>query len=195
MMITTRPSEKGFSLIEVLVSLLVLSVGLFGMLAIIITSMQMNSSSVYRTIAAEQAYAMAEVLRANPTTLWTVDTSVASAFSSATPGVATTCLQSSLSGCGRGTSGANGFVQMSVAMWQTQLASLLPAGAGTVCQDSTPNDGTPTNWLCDGASGTSNNAPYVVKVCWNESRIIASSSVTGSSTSGSGGALCTYTNL
>jgi type IV pilus assembly protein PilV len=199
-MITTSSAEKGFSLIEVLVSLVVLTIGLFGILGIIITSMQMNSSSVYRTIAAQQAYAMAETLRANPTALGTASAASAVAFASATSAVVNTCLQSA--GCSRGSTGANGFVQMSISMWQAQLAAVLPYGTGTICQDGTPNDGTSANWMCDGPSGTqtptNNNAPYVVKVCWNESRIAASSSVvvsTSGGTSGSGGALCTYTNL
>lgn len=181
-------------------SLLVLTIGLFGILGTIITSMQLSSSSVYRTIAAQQAYAMAETLRANPTALGTAFPASAVAFASATSQPVNTCLQ--ISGCARGSTVANGYVQMAIYMWQAQLAAVLPSGTGTVCQDGTPNDGTPANWMCDGPSGTqtptNNNAPYVVKVCWNESRISASSSVvvsTSGVTSGAGGALCTYTNL
>jgi type IV pilus assembly protein PilV len=197
-MITSPKRGKGFTLIEVLVTLLVLSVGLFGILAVIIKSLQMNSSSVYRTIASQQAYAMAETLRANPTAVGTANAASAVAFS--TSGVAattidTTCLNAT--GCAR-----NAFIANSLYMWNQQLAALLPQGQGTICQDSTPNDGTPANWLCNGPTGTQTptdqNAPYVVKVCWNESRIAASSSVIASAsgvTSGTGGALCTYTNL
>jgi type IV pilus assembly protein PilV len=190
--LTTSANQKGFTLLEVLVSLLVLSIGLFGMLSIIITSLKMNSSSVYRTIASQQAYAMAETLRANPTAVGTVNAASAVAFSSTPAAYSATCLQSV--GCARGSTSANGYVQMSMRMWLDQLAALLPKGTGTVCQDSTPNDGTPVNWQCDGTA----NAPYVVKVCWDESRISASSSVAGTAASGywaGGSALCTYTNL
>ena len=189
---TSFTREKGFTLIEVLVSLLVLSIGLFGILAIIINSLKMNSSSVYRTIAAQQAYAMAETLRANPTALGTISPAAAVAFSTpgVTPSYTSSCLQTA--GCTRGTNATNGFVQMSLQMWQDQLAALLPQGTGTICQDSTPADGTPANWQCDGAA----NAPYVVKICWNESRIAASTTITGNGgTTGTGGALCTYTSL
>ncbi len=185
-MITTPTKEKGFTLIEVLVSLLILSVGLFGMLAVITTSLQMNSSSVFRTIAAQQAYAMAETLRANSPALGTVNAASAIAFSAETPAAQPTCLQAA--GCARGTNAANGLVQMSVWMWQQQLAAVLPSGTGTVCQDNNPSSG----FACTANA----NAPYVVKVCWNESRVAASSSVTGTGgTFGAGGALCTYTNL
>jgi type IV pilus assembly protein PilV len=199
LMITTPTKEKGFTLIEVLVSLLILSIGIFGMLAVIVTSLQMNSSSVYRTIAAQQAYAMAETLRANPTALGTANPVSSVAFSAATSAVTITCLQAA--GCTVGSTATNGFVQMALYMWQQQLALVLPSGTGTVCQDGTPNDGTSANWLCDGPSGTQTPmnplAPYVVKVCWDESRISASTAVTntGGTTSSGGGALCTYTSL
>lgn len=178
--------------------MLVLSIGLFGMLSIIITSLKMNSSSVYRSIASQQAYAMAETLRANPTSVGTVNAASAVAFSAASAGSVATCLQAA--GCARGTTTTNGFVQNSLKMWNDQLAALLPQGTGTVCQDSSPTDGTPANWLCNGPAGsqtpTDQNAPYVVKVCWSESRIAASSSVTGAGGYwAGGGALCTYTNL
>lgn len=183
--------------------MLVVSIGLFGMLSIIITSLKMNSSSVYRSIASQQAYAMAETLRANPTAVGTVSAASAVAFSTSglVPTFTLSCLQTA--GCARGTTTTPGFVQMSLKMWSDQLAALLPNGTGTVCQDSSPNDGTLANWLCNGPTGsqlpTDQNAPYVVKVCWDESRIAASSSVistgTTGGTHGTGGALCTYTNL
>jgi type IV pilus assembly protein PilV len=202
-MITTPTRERGFTLIEVLVSLLVLSIGLFGMLAVIITSLKMNSSSVYRTIASQQAYAMAETLRANPTTVGTTNTAAAIAFSTpgVTPAFTATCLQAA--GCSQGTTTTNGFVQMSLKMWQDQLAALLPQGQGITCQDNASPPAAPTsnagviNWNCSGPTiPPAQPAPYVVKVCWNESRIAASSSVTGTGgTTESGGMLCTYTNL
>lgn len=187
----TLPAEvKGFTLIEVLVTLLVVSIGIFSILAVITVSLQLNSSSVYRTIASQQAYAMAEALRANPSTLGTINSSLAVTFANpGSGGTSTTCWNAA--GCTR-----NFYVASTIDAWNKQLAALLPAGTGTVCLDSTPNDGTSANWACDGA--TNPKAPYVVKVCWNESRIAASSSVNngaGGGTSGGGGALCTYTSL
>jgi type IV pilus assembly protein PilV len=185
---TAVVKAKGFSLVEVLVTLLVVSIGLFSIMAVITVSLQLNSSSVYRTIASQQAYAMAEMLRANPTTTGTINP--ASQVTFANPGAgsaSTTCWNA---GCT-----PNTYIFTMIDAWNKQLAAVLPSGAGTVCLDSTPNDGTPANWACDGA--TTPQAPYVVKVCWNESRIAASSSVgtTGSVISGGGGLLCTYTNL
>ena len=180
-------NAKGFSLIEVLVTLLVVSIGLFSILALITTSLQMNSSSVYRTIASQQAYAMAEMLRANPVATGTINP--ASQVTFANPGTGSTSTTCWNAGCP-----PNTYIPTMLDAWNKQLAAVLPSGAGTVCLDSSPNDGTPGNWACDGAANPL--APYVVKVCWNESRIAASSSVNGSGgTTGTGGALCTFTSL
>jgi len=190
---TLPAEEKGFTLIEVLVTLLIVSIGIFSILAVITVSLQLNSSSVYRTIAAQQAYAMAEALRANPSALGTINSSLAVTFAApGTGGTSTTCWNGT--GCTR-----NFYVATTLDAWNKQLAAVLPSGTGTVCLDSSPYDGTPTNWACDGA--TNPLAPYVVKVCWNESRIAASSSVSvtggaaGGGTSATGGMLCTYTSL
>ena len=126
------------------------------------------------------------MLRANPVTLGTPDAATYKAFSApGTIAIDTTCLNAT--GCGRNT-----FVPTAIALWQQQLAAVLPQGQGTVCLDSTPNDGTPSNWKCDNAT----LAPYVIKVCWDESRLGSTSSATGNGgTSSSGGVLCTYTIL
>lgn len=186
---TMHDRAKGFTLIEVLVTMLIVSIGIFSILAVITVSLQLNSSSVYRTIASEQTAAMAEVLRANAPALGSPDTSVNKTFAvPGTPADSPLCWTGTGSGCNR-----NGFIAAAIFKWRQQLASVLPSGTGTVCLDNTPHDGTPADWKCD----NEDTAPYVVKVCWNESRIAASSSVTAASgvMTGSGGALCTFTNL
>jgi type IV pilus assembly protein PilV len=63
--------HHGFTLVETLVAILILAVGLFGMLGIVVNSVKLSSSSNFRSVAAQQAYSMAESLRANPLTLGT----------------------------------------------------------------------------------------------------------------------------
>lgn len=189
LMNSTHNRVKGFTLIEVLVTMLIVSIGIFSILAVITVSLQLNSSSVYRTIASEQTAAMAEILRTNAPALGSLDTDVDKTF--AVPGTIADyalCWSGSTSGCAR-----NDYIPTAIFKWREQLASVLPSGTGTVCRDSTPQDGTPADWLCDNAD----QAQYVVKVCWDESRIAASSSVVAASAvvTGGGGALCTATNL
>ncbi|MHB8727921.1 MAG: type IV pilus modification protein PilV [Sulfuricaulis sp.] len=56
---------RGFSLVEVLVSLLVLSIGLLGLAALQTTSLRFNRQSYQRTQATLQAYDILDRMRAN----------------------------------------------------------------------------------------------------------------------------------
>jgi type IV pilus assembly protein PilV len=57
--------HRGFSLIEVLVALLVLSIGLLGLAALQTTSLQYNTGSYFRTQATFLAYDILDRMRAN----------------------------------------------------------------------------------------------------------------------------------
>ncbi len=178
-------AQQGFSLIEALVSILILALGLLGTLGMIVNSLKLSSSSAYRTIASQQAYSMAEQIRGNPLALVVSGTN--DSFDTYSPSASATqsCLQTV--GCNRAS-----YVNTTVAMWRTQLAAALPGGNGTVCRDASPATNVPTQ----AAAGTvsawncSNSGDYVVKVCWNEQRISASSA-----TVGTGGLLCTWTTI
>lgn len=56
----------GFSLLEVLIALLVLSLGLLGLAALQVTSLKFNTESYYRTQATFLAYDIIDRMRANP---------------------------------------------------------------------------------------------------------------------------------
>ena len=59
--------NSGFSLLEVLVALVVLSIGLLGLAALQITGLKNNQSAYYRTSATVMAYDMADRMRLNRT--------------------------------------------------------------------------------------------------------------------------------
>jgi type IV pilus assembly protein PilV len=160
----TKRAQSGITLLETLIAILVLSFGMLGMLGVIINSLKLTSSSNYRTIAAQQAYSMADVLRGTPALI--------ASYAAPTAAPTSNCLTTV--GCDE-----PHLIGMQFELWLKSLATSLPSGNGTICRDSTPNDGgNPTNWKCDGAGG------YVVKVCWDETRV----SVTG-------GQYCTWTNI
>lgn len=173
---------NGDSLIEVLVAVLVLSFGLLALVALLANSLKLSSTSNYRTVAAEQATAMADLVRANPSMLTSFGGSAGP-----TAAVTTACLTTT--GCTR-----TQLVGTSFALWQERLAAMLPSGTGIICQDKTAASKATNSSGCDGnASG-----PLVVKVCWNEaSRIQASGrSSTGAALTGAGGTqTCTWTNI
>jgi type IV pilus assembly protein PilV len=151
-----RSQQSGITLIETMIAILVLSFGMLGMLSVFLNSLKITSSSHYRSIAAQQMYALSDNVRSSLPQLAVYPTASGSAVS--------TCLTTA--GCTTAE-----ITQTEVALWQTRLAAMLPSGAGTICRDSSPNDGTPGSWACDGTG------QYVIKVCWDDSRIPSSSAV------------------
>jgi type IV pilus assembly protein PilV len=61
-----RRRQTGFSLIEVLVALAVLSIGLLGLAMLQVTGMKFNSDAYFRTQATILAYDIIDRMRANP---------------------------------------------------------------------------------------------------------------------------------
>jgi type IV pilus assembly protein PilV len=181
-------NSRGFTLIETLVAILILGLGLLGMLGVIINSLKLSSSSTYRTIAGQQAYAIAEALRANPSLLATASgVAAATTFNNPTAAISASCMTVGQT-CNRATYVGNEF-----AMWQAQLKSVLPSGWGTICQDPnsppTAPDTSAANAATAPAWGCGTSGPYVVKICWDETRVSASAG------QASNGFLCTWTSL
>jgi type IV pilus assembly protein PilV len=61
----SRPRSRGFTLIEVLVSLVVLSIGLLGIGKLVLFSARANDSAYLRGQATEMAYEILDSMRAN----------------------------------------------------------------------------------------------------------------------------------
>jgi type IV pilus assembly protein PilV len=60
-------SNRGFSMVEAMVALLVLAVGMLGIAGLYVTSLRASSSALLRTQAVNLAADMADRIRANPT--------------------------------------------------------------------------------------------------------------------------------
>ena len=169
-MLAARPRLAGFSLIEVLVTLVIVSIGLLGLGSLQGYGLSMNGSSHLRLKATYKAYELADRMRANQGAL--TDATNTGYLTSVTAGncvsggagVVTNCTSS---GCTPQQIAVNDLCE-----WITDLALQLPAGAGTVCVDSTPNDGTPAAPLCDGTGTNVNGMPsvYTVKVWWTDDK-------------------------
>ena len=65
--------QSGFSLLEVLISLLIFSIGLMGLAGLQIVAMKANQNAMLRSIASEAAYGVLDQLRANPRGNFDVD--------------------------------------------------------------------------------------------------------------------------
>lgn len=58
-------SQQGFTLLEILVAIVVISLGLLGLAGLQVVSLNNNQTAQYRSIATQQAYDIADRMRAN----------------------------------------------------------------------------------------------------------------------------------
>lgn len=112
--------QKGFSLVEILISVVILSVGLLGVAALQTKSVGFNHSGELRSIAAMQAYNMLDRIRANKAGRNEGLYSNISGLSS-DPG----CSECS----------SSQIAQLDQFQWNSMNAQLLPSGQGTVSQN------------------------------------------------------------
>lgn len=173
MSIKIRPSlltrrEAGFTLIEVLVALLLVSFGLLGLAGLQSASLKVTQSSAFRSVASIRADEIAERMRTNYSgfgdgryyAIWGAPGSLPpnGGCHAEYPGGTQT---PPVSGC----SSAD-MAKDDAFIWQAYNQISLPDGFGVVCRDSTPDDGTPAAPAC-----SDDGSRVVIKVWWNESRI------------------------
>ncbi|WP_022961891.1 type IV pilus modification protein PilV [Halopseudomonas pelagia] len=113
-------APKGFSLLEVLITILLIAVGVLGMVAMQGRSIQYTNDSLHRTQAAILANEMIEIVRASPTTATTGD---AFYFSAELPSSTGDCREI----------GAASLMDDQIACWGDKVRRLLPdAGSDAV---------------------------------------------------------------
>ncbi|MGB9429799.1 MAG: type IV pilus modification protein PilV [Gammaproteobacteria bacterium] len=122
-----RASSAGFSLLEVLIGLVILSVGLLGIAALMGTTVKSNDSAYMRTQATVLAYSMIDRMHANRFTA----TGGASSYDVAMPATAATSDPTTCTGLGAGCSGGM-LAAYDVGQWEYDLAKRLPNGMGSI---------------------------------------------------------------
>ena len=132
----TIPNDKniplqshGFSLLEVLVALLVLSVGLLGLAALQTVGLKFNTQSYQRTQAVLQAYDMIDRIRANPVAKANGDYDTVTPPGYIPPSF-TDCTVSP--GCS-----PTQLAEYDVAMWNAANASFIAEGKGEISTNGT----------------------------------------------------------
>jgi type IV pilus assembly protein PilV len=118
-----RIANNGFTLLEVLIALLILSLGLMGLAGLLVVSVQTNHSAYLRTQASFLAQSIADRMRANVLGVW--NGSYAGTYTSATGGAAGGCLNGV--SCSYAQVAARDLL-----IWSNQLASFLPNPTGTI---------------------------------------------------------------
>jgi len=178
-----RSNSKGFSLLEVLITLLILAVGLLGLAGLQAQSLRFNHFAYLRGQAATLAYAMADRMRANRFAILSATGDYVGYYNEKDTGgnyqapANNGCTQTTPSGSVTNCTVA----QMAAhdrAEWNTELSQFLASGQGQICVDS---DGDPkTTPACDNlcidpsdntakACATGFIIPYVITVMWDES--------------------------
>lgn len=110
-----RRSHGGFTLVEVLVALVVLSVGMLGIAALYLDGLRAGRTALYRSTAVTLAADMADRIRANAT--------AGAAYAGTGPGAAGDCVNGDVD-CTAGELAADDWSD-----WSRQLESQLPEGA------------------------------------------------------------------
>lgn len=110
-------AQKGFSLLEVLITLIVVSVGLLGIASILVNSLKNNYNSYALSQANILANDMLERVRANKKTAVATPSPYALGISGAVPAAAT---------------GTQGEAAAELAEWRAALSKTLPSGTGSV---------------------------------------------------------------
>ncbi len=158
-----RSSQRGFTLIEVMVALIVLVLGVLGAAAMTLTAIRDTKQSGLRSTASALAYELSDLMRANPTirepvTPFTMVFDSETFFRGAQPASAVTSCWAT--GCLPADNAKNDFYE-----WLTKLRgpSGLPNGEAVICRDATK--------LADAFYPACDNAatsPLVVKLKWDE---------------------------
>ena len=155
---STRPQgqrkqiQQGTTLVEVLISLVVLSIGLLGIAGVNTVSLRNNQASYYRTQATTLAMDISERIRANMVAAEAGNYDNGVAAANANCFTAAGCTAAQMAG-------------QDLFEWSAQVTANLPIGSSVVCLDSTGNDGTAGAVACDG-----NGRQYAIKIFWDDDR-------------------------
>lgn len=151
-------SYRGFSLLEVLITLVILSFGMLGGLSLQLATMHAAQTAHFDTVALQLAAGVAEqTARAGASPPWqSVDTGTAGVAASVSCyGVAATCSPEQLA-------------DFSQHEWALQLAVQLPQARLQICHDGSPWQTAPMT-LRWGCSGNRTDATWV-RIGWSERR-------------------------
>ena len=153
-----RPNG-GFTLLEVLVATVVLSVGLLSLAGLQVIGLRTGHSSYLRTQATIQSYDIIDRMRANE--FGVINDNYNQPTQTGSAGTENTSCET-VNGCGTASMAAHDLFR-----WNEAIADVLPGGVGVVCIDSTPEDGDLADPACDNVGGgNSATATYAIKIWW-----------------------------
>lgn len=135
--------QAGFTLVEAMVALVVLSVGMLGIAGLYVTTLRSGGGSIYRMQAVNLASDLADRIRANRTANLAYLAAPLDNGCYGALAVAVICTPQQMAAT-------------DLAVWQTQVANVLPAGTGLITSV-VPVAGSTTMYT------------YTINVSWTES--------------------------
>ena len=128
----------GFTLLEIMIALMIFSIGLLGLAGLQATSLEFNRNALSRTLAIQQAENMADRIRAN---LKTFDgTAIASydTVTTAMPSEPTSAFNNCyyISGSAPTACTPQNLAQIDIFEWQLRNSQILPSGRGRISRPS-----------------------------------------------------------
>jgi type IV pilus assembly protein PilV len=151
----------GFTLIEVLIAVFVLSFGVISVAALQLTANHIAQQSGYQSAASRLATELADMMRAHPTLFTKADSPfyINYAASKATHNEPVTLCYGGHS-CNETQS-----AQFQLHEWRQRATTMLPNVRVSVCRDSTPynRQTSQLNWYCN----RSQQASIVIKIGWS----------------------------
>ncbi|SNS32104.1 type IV pilus assembly protein PilV [Noviherbaspirillum humi] len=151
---------RGFTLIEVLVSILLLAIGVIGCANLVLQALRSQKQSGYRSAAVQLASEMADMVR-NRTVPLPQNGGGDYEFDAARPGAIPPTSDFS---CFTSVCDPDIAAGQHLADWRQRVASALPGARVVICRDSAPWDraSRKLKWSCDHRAG----APLVIKIGW-----------------------------
>lgn len=143
---TTHKSAAGFSLLEVLIATVILSVGLLGVAGLMSTTLKSNDSAYMRTQATVEAYNIIERMRANSNAV------TAGNYVQVMPSAPSAATHPPDACTGTNCTDMN-LASYDIGQWEYDLAQYLPESRGSIV-----------------TSATSTGTNVTVRVLWNDSR-------------------------
>ena len=157
----TRKTQRGFSMIEVLVTMLIVSLALLGTAGLQAYSMRLNQGGQFRSQAVFLAADLAERMEANPLGA-TAGTNYTANWDYATSGAYDTSVVNTA--CAVGPCAPDVLANFDKSQWQNAVAATLPQASWMVCVDAN-SDG-----VCDVGPVLSDPITYTITISWVDRR-------------------------
>lgn len=173
-----RGPQRGFTLVEVLVAIVILSIGILGAVGMQVTAIRMNKEVRFQATALSLAKELAEKMRGNKDVAIQTTSAANPYLLSVTLAPSDSVSLSSTNCYTSQCTTALDVAKWDIYDWQLRMRDTLPSPRIVVCMDSDPYDSTgQPKWACDGTGTVA-----TLKVAWNRANTMGETDFTSTGT-------------